>query len=166
MIYPRQIQQASGGLTENAPTIFAFLPDESRWFSGFGLWFAVAAIFMVALACMYTRVPITPILTVQQATVFACLVPFLLPHMHDRYVFFGDVLSVIYAFLVPRRFWIALCVVGASFASYFAYLFGKMPIPLPIAAIMLGTASIFLTFDLLRALYPTAFGVLEHPGEC
>jgi Gpi18-like mannosyltransferase len=156
MIYPNQTQQATG-LTVNAPNLFAMLPDEDRWLGGFGLWFAIAAIFMVALACMYTRVLVTPVLAIQQATTFACLVPFLLPHMHDRYVFLGDVFSVLYAFLAPRRFWIALFVVGSSFTSYFSYLFGKSPVPLPLAAVMLGTASGFLTFDLLRALYPTAF---------
>lgn len=155
-MYPMQTGQANE-LTVNAPSIFALLPDERQWLSGFGIWFTVATVFMVSLACVYARVPTTPVLMIQQATVFACLIPFLLPHMHDRYVFLGDVLSVLYAFLVPRRFWIALLVVGASFSSYFSYLFSKQPVPLSIAAVMLGTASIFLTFDLLRALYPSAF---------
>jgi Gpi18-like mannosyltransferase len=162
-IYPHQTGQESS-LTVSAPTIFAMLPDEGRWLSGFGLWFAVAAIFMVALACIYTRVATTPMLTIQQATVFSCLVPFLLPHMHDRYVFIGDVMSVLYAFLVPRRFWIALFVVGASFTSYFSYLFGKVSVPLPLAAVLLGMASFYLTFDLLRALYPTAFAAPGSAG--
>jgi hypothetical protein len=73
--------------------------------------------------------------------------------------------QAICAFLVPRRFWIALLAVGACFTSHFSYLFGKVPVPLPVAAVMLGTASICLTFDLLRALYPASFGALEPPAR-
>jgi Gpi18-like mannosyltransferase len=157
-IYPRQTNQ-SAELTKNAPSIFVFLPNNTEWFGTFGLWFAMAAIFMVALACICTRVRTTPSLTLRQAATLACLTPFLLPHMHDRYVFLGDVLCVIYAFLRPKYFWVALLVIGASFTSYFKFLFSTLPVPLPIASLMLGTACVFLVFDLLRSLYPTAFGV-------
>jgi Gpi18-like mannosyltransferase len=156
MIYPKQTEHYSA-LTLNAPTIFTLLPDDGQWFAGFGLWFAVAATFMVVVACLYSRERTSPILTTKQAMVFSCLTPFLLPHMHERYIFLGDVISVLYAFVLPRYFWVALLVVGASFASYFSFLFGKLPIPLPLASVMLGVASVFLTFDLLRSLYPGAF---------
>lgn len=155
-IYPKQIQNA-GGLSFGAPNLFTWLPDDGRWLAGFGLWFAAAATFMVMLACLYSRERSSPVLMLKQAMVFACLLPFLLPHMHERYVFLGDVLSILYVFVLPRYFWIALLVIGASFASYFSFLFSKTPIPLPLAACMLGAACVFLVFDLLRSLYPGAF---------
>jgi Gpi18-like mannosyltransferase len=163
-IYPRQTQKSSE-LTINAASIFAFLPNNAEWFGDFGLWFAMAAIFLVVLACLGTRVRTTPALALRQAATFACLAPFLLPHMHDRYAFLGDVLCVLYAFLRPKYFWVALLVLGASFTSYFKFLFGGLPVPLPIASLMLGTACVFLVFDLLRSLYPAAFGGEVPPGS-
>ena len=70
----------------------------------FGLWFAMEAIFLVALACICTRMRTTASLTLRQATTLACLTPFLLPRMHERYIFLGDVLCVLYAFLRPKNF--------------------------------------------------------------
>lgn len=157
-IYPRQANHSTE-LTSNAPSIFVFLPNNAEWFSAFGLWFAMAAIFMLALACIFTRARTTASLTLRQAATLACLTPFLLPYMHDRYVFLGDVMCVLYAFLRPKYFWVALLVIGASFASYFKFLFGNLPVSLSIASLMLGTACVFLVFDLLRSLYPSAFGV-------
>jgi len=157
-IYPRQTNHSTD-LTNSAPSIFVFLPNNVEWFGVFGLWFAMAAIFLVALACICTRVRTTPSLTLRQAATLACLTPFLLPYMHERYIFLGDVLCVLYAFLRPKYFWVALLVIGASFASYFKFLFSNLPVPLPIAALMLGSACVFLVFDLLRSLYPAAFGV-------
>jgi len=157
-IYPRQTNHATE-LTSNAPSIFVFLPNNAEWFGTFGLWFAVAAIFLVSLACICTRIRTTASLTIRQAATFACLAPFLLPRMHERYVFLGDVLCVLYAFIRPKHFWVALLVIGASFASYFKFLFGSLPVPLSIASLMLGTACVFLVFDLLRSMYPSAFGV-------
>jgi Gpi18-like mannosyltransferase len=156
MIYPKQTQHYTA-LTLNAPSIFNWLPDDGRWLGSFGLWFALAAIFMVSVACLYSRKRTTTFLTTQQAMVFSCLTPFLLPHMHERYIFLGDVISILYAFLRPSRFWVAFLVIAASFTSYFWFLFGKLPVPLAIASVMLGVACVFLTFDLLRSLYPGAF---------
>jgi|GEM_PF-4145818 len=156
MIYPRQIQN-TGGLSYGAPNIFTWLPDDGRWLGVFGLWFAVAATFMIVLACFYSRERSSPVFTVKQALLFSCLTPFLLPHMHERYVLLGDVISLLCAFVLPRYFWVALLVIGASFSCYFSFLFGQVPILLPIAATMLGAACVFLLFDLLRSLYRVAF---------
>ncbi len=156
MIYPKQTENYTS-LTMNAPSIFNLLPDSGRWFGPFGLWFAFSATFMAAVACLYAKTRTTAILTIEKAMMFACLVPFLLPRMHERYMFLGDVLGVLYAFLRPKHFWVALLVVGASFASYFSFLFSSVPVPHSIASLMLGLASVFLVFDLLRSFYPMAF---------
>ena len=158
MIYPKQAQHSSD-LTDNAPSIFNFLPNNSQWFAAFGLWFAIALVSLVSLACMCTRVRTTPSLTMRQAATLACITPFLLPHMHERYVFLGDVLCLVYAFIQPKYFWVTLLVIGASFTSYSQFLFGNLPVSLSIAALMLGTACVFLVFSLLQFLYPGAFGL-------
>jgi len=153
MVYVNLTRHYSA-LTLNAPTIYTWLPNDGRWFGSFGLWLAAGGVFMLGVACVRTKEPPSPILTIKEAAAFSCLTPLLLPHMHERYIFLGDVLCVLYAFLSPRHFWVALLVVGASFVSYFPFLFGTMPVPLWFAAVMLAVASVFLTADVVRTLYP------------
>jgi Gpi18-like mannosyltransferase len=53
--------------------------------------------------------------------------PFLLPHMHERYFFMADVLSVAYTLYNPRKWYIALLIVAASFFSYLSFLAIRLP---------------------------------------
>ena len=52
-------------------------------------------------------------------------VPFLLPHMHDRYFFIADVLSVAFAFVCVRLVHVPVCVSFGSLMGYHAYLTGR-----------------------------------------
>ena len=56
------------------------------------------------------------------ALLFAIGIPFLLPHMHDRYFFGADMLSLVLGFVSPMYFAVALLVEFASFLGYHAYL--------------------------------------------
>ena len=49
-------------------------------------------------------------------------IPFLLPHMHDRYFFPADLLSLAVAFGMPPLLLTAPLVEFASFLGYYAYL--------------------------------------------
>jgi ABC-type antimicrobial peptide transport system permease subunit len=53
---------------------------------------------------------------------FAIGIPFLLPHMHERYFYGADILSLVLAFSVPMYFSAALLVQFASLLGYHAYL--------------------------------------------
>jgi hypothetical protein len=57
------------------------------------------------------------------ALLFAILVPFFLPAMHERYFYLADVLSIAVAFWIPRLLWVPLLVQIASLLSYVAFLF-------------------------------------------
>lgn len=155
-IYGKQAGQYSA-LTLSAPTVFALLADQGAWLAPFGLCFAAAVTLMLILACAHSKAHTTPRLLIQEAMVFASLIPFLLPHMHERYLFLADIISVLYAFVFPRRLWVPLCVVGASFTGYSSFLFKGAPVPLPVAATMMGVASVAVTVDLLKAHHPEAF---------
>jgi Gpi18-like mannosyltransferase len=144
-------------LVLNAPTALNWLPNEPRWIGPFTLWFAIGVTFAVGVACLLSPQVRTTRLATKMMMVFTALPPFLLPHMHDRYLFLADVTSVLYGFLFPARLWIPVLVVGGSFVSYFQFLFGKQPVPMPIASLMIGGAVLFVTADLLRSLYPNAF---------
>ena len=56
------------------------------------------------------------------ALLFAIGIPFLLPHMHDRYFYAADILSLVMAFAFPIFSPVALLVQFASLLGYHAYL--------------------------------------------
>ncbi len=80
--------------------------------------------------------------------------PFTLPHMHERYFFATDVVSIIYAFYSPKRFFVPIVVGVASLFSYFPFLFRETVIDLRYLGILIGVALIVAVADLFRNLYP------------
>lgn len=72
-------------------------------------------------------------LMIKISYLFALLVPYLLPSMHDRYYFWADVLAIAYIFVVPRKCYIAISTIFVSSLGYIHWLFGKnLMSPLPI----------------------------------
>ena len=80
----------------------------------------------------------------------AIILPFVLPKMHNRYFFLGDVLSFARAILFPsaRRTRIAALMQAGSFLSGLAFVIG-LPAGAPVGAIFM-TAAVVLTLHELR----------------
>ena len=76
--------------------------------------------------------------------------PFFLPGVHERYFFAADVLSVVYAFYVPRKWVVPLLIQFASVFAYVPYLFGQEPVP-----------QWFSAFAMLGAMGVVGAGLLE-----
>ena len=77
------------------------------------------------------------------ALLLAVGVPFMLPHMHDRYFYAADILSVVLAYAIPALWLAAPLTEFASFLGYHAYL--KMRYLFPMRY---GSAALILTLAL------------------
>ena len=69
------------------------------------------------------------------ALLFAIGVPFFLPHMHDRYFFVADILTVALAVSSPAMALVPLCVNFGSLLGYHAYLKMRYLLPMRYGAI-------------------------------
>jgi Gpi18-like mannosyltransferase len=146
----------------NSPSVFAFVDvlHLSAFLQNILGYIGIALAALAALALIYyayrlfsnnaeestgptTASPIpsnfpAPILRLSLLCVLA--LPFLLPHMHERYFYLGDVFATLYALYDARKWYFAVLTVGASFFSYLVYLSGyvsfftKIQIPLWVAA--------------------------------
>jgi Gpi18-like mannosyltransferase len=76
--------------------------------------------------------------------------PFLLPGMHERCFFSGDVLSVVYAFCVPGGWRVAALMQFASAFSYVPFLFGHEPAPRTLLALAVAMALGLVITDIAR----------------
>ncbi len=120
-------------LTLSAPSIFSFVDANSLSASAssalafVGYILATAAAIFVFIQTMKNyQSDHQKLLLLALFSVLA--IPFFLPHMHERYFYMADILSVIFAFSEPRYWFIPVLTVTASFLSYMPFLSGQVPL--------------------------------------
>jgi Gpi18-like mannosyltransferase len=152
-------------LTFGAPSIWTFIPATHRIDSlrTVGSILAVAVVIGVIYVLVVRMLDLTAERIVTAAALFAILVPFLLPGMHERYFFLADVLTLVLAVYRPRLWFVPLLVELASFLSYLPYLFGwQAPwLPAPVMSTMMLAALITLGYVLMREAFAPAERTLE-----
>lgn len=112
-------------LSMNAPTFWQMidvvLPDEFLKRVGIILAALVVIVFVIAVIVKKDKLDNKVILSL--ALIFGVGIPFFLPHMHDRYFFIADIVSVVYVFVFGfKRVHIPIFVQTASAICYLYYL--------------------------------------------
>ncbi len=90
-----------------------------------GIFFGLAVTAM-ALAVIYKK----NIRPSQQsstaiAALFAMLMPFVLPHMHERYFYMGEVMVMIYCLTNKKKYWLIPLVQLSGMITYMPYIFNS-----------------------------------------
>lgn len=153
-LYFNQTGSIGSGLNYNSPSIFGIFWHVENEALAAKLAVAAAFAFMalVLLVCYVNRKRLSDRAMLAAAVLLAVGIPFLLPHMHDRYFFAADILTVVLAFGVwqfsPAP---ALCQF-ASLLGYHAYL--KMHYFLPLRY---GSWALVAVLVMAAALLAAAF---------
>jgi len=124
LLYFGQTGSIGSGLNYNSPSVFSFfrnLPDEA-YAAKLGIIAAFSFMAVVLFLCLLRREHITKRALLAAAILFALGIPFLLPHMHERYFFVADILTVILAFCLWKYAPFAALTQFASLLGYHAYL--------------------------------------------
>jgi len=131
-LYLDQAGSVGGELNYNSSSIFSILEnaDDAGWWSKLAILWAFLFVLAVLLVLFLRRRRADDRALLVAAVLFAAAVPFLLPHMHDRYFFCADVLSVVLAVTVPDLFPAAALVQFGSLLGYHAYLKGRFLMPM------------------------------------
>ena len=153
-VYTTAVGRGGGALTLEAPNLYQWLPDNPSLFRWPGIVLAALLVCLLCLVSWRSAVSLDGDVIVRLSLVSLLLLPFTLPHMHERYFFAADVVSIIYAFYSPKRFFVPLMVIFASLFSYFPYLFEETPIALQYLPILVVAALTVATVDLIKSLYP------------
>lgn len=97
--------------------------DTNKIWANAGMVICVLSCFMVITFLALKKVKVTPLSIVGTSTIFAILVPLTLPHMHERYFFFADVMTIIYAcsFKAKKRFYLPMFMQMSSMIAYTSY---------------------------------------------
>ena len=121
-VYLGQAGEYADYLNLNAPNLYAFLPHDAQVDTASAARLGIAAALALALAVISVlwllrrRADDRVLLTA--SVLLAIGVPFLLPHMHERYFFLADVLSLAWACAAPHFSPAALLVQLSSFGAY------------------------------------------------
>ena len=164
-IYLGQMGEHESYLTLNAPSVFAFLPYQAQvdtaLFSTVGIIAAFILVFAVLGVLFFLHRRVDNEILLAAATVLALGIPFLLPHMHERYFFPAGMIAVVWACVNPRRIPVAALAELSSLSCYSTYLRLKYTLPLLIdgryyvmafEAALLLAALIWAVFGFVRSL--------------
>ena len=132
LLYFDQAGSVGSGLNYNSSSMYAFLPRDAdtEGLSGIGIAAAFLFLALLFLFCFLRRKHLDVCSLLGCAVLISVAVPFLLPHMHDRYFFLADVLSAALAVAVPYLAGIPVCVSFASLLGYHAYLRMRYLLPM------------------------------------
>ena len=132
-LYFNQTGSIGSGLNYNSPSIFGIFWHVDNEALASKLAIAAAFVFMllVLLVCYVNRKCLSSRAMLTAAVLLAVGIPFLLPHMHDRYFFASDILTLTLACVCLRFSSAAVLAQFASLLGYHAYL--KMRYLLPMS---------------------------------
>ena len=123
-LYWDQTGSIGSGLNYNSPSVYSVFYNFRNEKAAATAGIVLAFFYMLNLLAVAFRnrksLNEKAILTL--CLLFAIGIPFFLPHMHERYFYGADILSLILAFSVPWTFPTAILVQFASLLGYHAYL--------------------------------------------
>ena len=139
-LYVSNASTAGDRLNYNSPSLYSIFDslDTALWSEiGVALAFAFMLLVFVAAVSLKRHGWLSGRVTLYLALLLIVGIPFLLPHMHDRYFFAADVLALALCFLDARTVPCAVCVQCASLLCYRAYLCNAYLLPPAVAGCLM-----------------------------
>ena len=123
-LYFGQTGSIGSGLNYNSPSVFSVFTQIKNQKAAAAVAIILAFFYMLNLLAVAfaNRKKLNDRAILALCLLFAIGIPFLLPHMHERYFYGADILSLVLAFSAPVYFPAALLVQFASLLGYHAYL--------------------------------------------
>lgn len=155
-LYFDQMGTVGSALNYNSPSIFAFSANvqDAALASKLGILAAFALMLLTFLLVALRRGRASMWAVLGCALVMAIGIPYLLPHMHERYFFVADVLTLLFACAAPEYMALPVLAQFASLLGYHAYLRGYYFLPMSYGAVALAIALLMALFFTLLQLFP------------
>lgn len=138
LLYFNQAQTVGTGLNYNSPSFWSFIRSgNASSLSAAGVAITFILVFLTIFLCWKKRKNLTNETLLFTTLLFVVGIPFLLPHMHDRYFFMADVLVLLPAIIWPQYATVAALTSFASLLCYYSYFNQAYLLPIQYGAIAL-----------------------------
>ena len=138
-LYFDQMGTVGSALNYNSPSIYAFTQNVSNegLASALGILAAFTLMAAVFAWAFVKRSRLNNWAILGFAVILCVGIPFLLPHMHDRYFFVADILTLLLAAAAPELLALPVLTQFASLLGYHAYLKLRYLLPMSYGAVAL-----------------------------
>lgn len=143
-------------LTKNMANIYVLLPDNGLLLGDVFTGICIAGMGVVLLYMMAKNVQIGRKLLLTLSLWMVMWAVFLMPGMHERYLYLGDALAVVWVIVHNRKYYIPICTVLVSIICYAPFLFNRIVINEQIPAAVYLTVLFLFTLELAKALKENA----------
>ncbi len=166
-IYVSQTSQYSAYLSMNFPGVYNLLfPTNSynyvmapnEYMSKMGVMCTIFVFVIMAFMVLYKKIKFDKQQIIEFGLWSVMIATFLLPHMHDRYLFAGDILSVLYCIYNKDKLYVPIGISLISMYGYTGFLFGKNPVPIQYLSFMY----LILIFIVTKDIYNKYFNNAEQ----
>lgn len=132
LLYANQTGSVGSALNYNSSSIFGIFWHVADEQTAATTAIAAAACYslLVLIAASLFRDRLSDRAILCAAVLFAVGIPFFLPHMHDRYFFAADILTLVLAFAIPWVLPVAPLTQFASLLGYHAYIYMRFLLPM------------------------------------
>jgi Gpi18-like mannosyltransferase len=150
LIYARQAVD-SPQLSLGYPNIYHIIgtTDFIDVYSSTAIWLTLGFMMVIMYYIARSRVDVSKEFVITLFLLFVLISTCFLPFMHERYAYVADVLTVIYAFIYIKKFYIPLIQILISFSAYSIILSAYVNVPV----IIYSFASLFLIYDIGMQIY-------------
>ncbi len=171
-LYINNTSTIGDGLNYNSSSLYALLDFSSMSTDGAARIGIILAFFLCAGMFVWLFIRYKDLdnkVLLGAAIVFCIGIPFLLPHMHDRYFFMADVLTFALAVIVPGLSITPILVSFGSFLGYYAYLKMRFLLPMRYGAVAMLIALLvtigYTAYALYRTRHPKEGDTVDDSGE-
>lgn len=124
-IYFNQTQEYKYSLVLNFNNFYNLMPGNPDMFYNFGILFTLTICIVVLFYCMYKKIEFNNEKILLLGLWFLIIVTYFLPNIHERYLYVGEILSIILYIIYKKHLKIALFINISAVINYSIYLFGS-----------------------------------------
>lgn len=152
LIYFNQSTSYKNSLVLNFPNIYNLIPGDPKIFNKVGILFTLVICASMLAYIIYKNVKWNNEKILTLTLWFMIIITYLLPGMHERYLFVGEILAVICYIVYRKNLNITLCVIINAIITYSTYLFKVKIIDYSYLSIIYLLIIIYFTKDTLNLI--------------
>jgi len=142
-------------LSMSFPNLYSIFPlkmKQAKYISRVGILLTITVLAILMLWCLYKKITWNKDNIIKISLLVLVIVTYLLPGMHERYLYVGEVLSIVYYLVYRKNLWFVIIVNLNAIISYELYLslYDINVIIFSVMAVIYGLAIIYFVMNVVK----------------